>query len=174
MLRSMAFGVAVLCSGMVMAGEVAVTEVHLCCGQCVKRVADSLKGVDGVTNAACDKDAGKVTFTASGADAAKAGVAALAKAGFHGKAVHGDAVVAFPKSGVKADAKADSVTLGNVHLCCGGCKKAASEAAKGVDGVTGATCDGDAETITVTGSDFNVKAVVDALYAAGFHAKATE
>lgn len=151
------------------AGEVTVKGVHLCCGQCVKAVGSALGEVDGISGAACDRDAKTVSFQAAGADAAKAGVKALAKAGFHGKAAHGDKKIAFPKSGAKKGEKADSVTVTGVHLCCGQCVKGVAKALEGVDGKSGAKCDREARTVTVTGSGIEVLAIVKALNKAGFH-----
>lgn len=153
----------------VQAGKVTVKGVHLCCGQCLKAVGGALHDVDGVSGASCDRDAKTVTFEAASADAAEAGVKALAKAGFHGSASHGDKKVDFPDSGAKKGEKADSVTVTGVHLCCGQCVKAVAKALDGVDGKTGAKCDRKAKTVTVTGNGIEVLAVVNALNKAGFH-----
>jgi len=163
-----------LSAGAVSAGSVEVKGVHLCCASCVKGVAKALDGVTGVSAAKCDRDAKTVTFTASDAKAAQAGIDALAKGGFHGTATIDGKDAKFPASGAKEDAKADSITVSNVHLCCGACLKAASAAVKKVDGVTDAKCDKDASSVTVNGTGISVSAVVKALNDAGFHATVKE
>lgn len=151
------------------AGEVTVKGVHLCCGMCVKGVGQALSGVDGVSGAACDRQAKTVTFTAADDKAAGAGIAALAKAGFHGKAAHGDKALKFPESGAKKGDKADKVVLTNVHLCCGACIRAVNKVLAG----TKATIAPDRETntVTLTGSDIDISAAVASLNKAGFHAQ---
>ena len=153
------------------AGDVKVAGVHLCCGQCVKIVGKTLKGVKGVTDVVCDRTAKPktVSFTAADDKAAKAGVAALAKAGFHGAAAHGDKKLAFPKSGAKKGAKADAVTLNGVHLCCGQCVKAIGKLFKEFDGVSSVKCDRKGRTVVLIGSDIDVSAAVAALNKTGFH-----
>ena len=64
------------------ADVVTLKGVHLCCGNCVKIIAATYKGFDGVT-VACYRKARTVSLTGSGIDVVKA-VAALNKAGFHG------------------------------------------------------------------------------------------
>ena len=72
-------------------------------------------------------------------------------------------------SGVKAG-KVKSLTLTNVHNCCGACTKAIKDSLKKVEGVNGDTVKAKADTFEVTG-DFDAEAVIKALNAAGFHAK---
>ncbi|QDU36780.1 copper exporting ATPase [Maioricimonas rarisocia] len=153
------------------AGDVKVEGVHLCCGACVKGVGKALKDVSGVEGVTCDRDEGSVAFAAESADAAKSAINALAAAGFFGKAKHDGEEVAFPKSGAKEGAKADTVSVSNVHLCCGGCVNAVAKAVKKVDGVSDVTCDRAESSVKVTGSDVSVEAVVEALNGAGFNAK---
>ncbi|MFG0333262.1 MAG: cation transporter [Maioricimonas sp. JB049] len=153
------------------AGDVKVEGVHLCCGACVKDVGKALKDVSGVAGVTCDRDEGTVSFNARSADAAKSAIDALAEAGFFGKAKHDGKEVAFPKSGAKDGAKADTVSVSSVHLCCGGCVSAVTKAVKKVDGVSDVSCDRSESSVKVTGSDVSVEAVVKALNAAGFNAK---
>ncbi|MCH7688584.1 MAG: heavy-metal-associated domain-containing protein, partial [Planctomycetes bacterium] len=68
------------------AGEVSVKGVHICCGMCVKAIGGVLGKVDGVSDAKCDRDSKTVTFSASDAKTAKAGLRAILNAGFYGKA----------------------------------------------------------------------------------------
>ncbi len=149
------------------AGDVSVKGVHLCCGQCVKIVGTALGKVDGISNPACDRKTKTVSFTATNDKAAKAAVKALAKAGFHGAAKHGDKKLAFPASGAKKGQKADAVTLTSVHLCCGGCVNAAKKALTGIKAEFAA--DRKAKTVTLTGSGIDINAAVAALNEAGFN-----
>lgn len=150
------------------AGEVTVKDVHLCCPACVKAVAQALDKVDGVSDAKCDTKAKTVSLQAADDKAAAAAIAALAKAGFHGNAAHGDKKLEFPASGAKKGDKADTITLTGVHLCCPACVKAVAKAMEDVSGAT-AKCDTKEKTVTVTGSGLDVAAVVEALNKGGFH-----
>jgi copper chaperone CopZ len=161
-------------AGVVAAGDVEVSGVHLCCPACVRAVAGALGDVDGVSNAACDREAKKVTFTAANEEAAQAGVDALAEAGFHGSAKHGDDELEFPESGAKEDAKANEITVTGVHLCCPACVRAVGAAVNDVDGVSDASCDREKKTCTVSGENISVEALVAALNKAGFHANVEE
>src|SRR5580692_6278431 len=71
--------------------KVEVSNVHICCGACVKGVGKAVKSVEGIT-VACDQKAKTVTITAPDDATAQKGIEALAAAGFHGrlntKAVH--------------------------------------------------------------------------------------
>lgn len=151
------------------AGEVKVTGVHLCCGMCVTDVGKALGDVKGVSGAACDRAAKTVTFQAADADAVKAGIEALAAAGFHGTAKHGDQKIAFPDSGAKKGDKADEVTVTGVHLCCGQCVTAVQKVLGDIS--KDVTVDRATKTVTVKGSGIETTAVVTALNEAGFHAK---
>ena len=140
---------------------------HLCCGACVKAVNDTLKGIDGVTGK-CDAKAKTVTITAKDEAAAQKAIDALAAAGFHGE-TNSDKVKVPEDSGVKAG-KVKTLTLTNVHNCCGACTSAIKGTLKKVEGVKGDTVKAKADTFEVTG-DFDAEAVVKALNAAGFHSK---
>ena len=151
------------------AAEVTVRGVHLCCVTCVKAVTTALAAVDGVSDAACDRRAQAVTFSAAGDKAALAGVNALAAAGFHGTATHAGREVHFPPSGAKPGDRADAVTITGVHLCCGACVKAAETAVFGAVAGVQVVANRKTGTLTVTGNRVAVVAVVTALNKAGFH-----
>lgn len=159
----------VLATGNVFAGDVVVKDTHLCCGACVRDVAKALTDVDGVTDAKCDRDAGSISFAATDEKAAKIGLRALAKAGFHGTATHDDKKIGYPKSGLKKGAKGDSLTLNGVHLCCGGCVKAADSAVKEAAKDATVEVDKEARTVKVTGKDLDFNAIVASLNKAGLH-----
>ncbi len=168
-------GIALLAgTGIATAGEVEISGVHLCCPACPRAEAAALGDVDGVSGAACDREEKTVTFNASDEEAAQAGIDALAEAGFHGAAKHGDDELEFPESGAEEDATADEITVTNVHLCCPACVRAVGAAVTEVDGVSGASCDREKGTCTVTGDGINVEAVVAALNEAGFNATIPE
>ena len=157
-----------LAVGVTQAEEVTVKGVHLCYGQCVKGVAKTLGSVDGISDAACDRTAKTVTFTADSDKSAAAAINALGKAGFHGAAAHGDKLLKFPASGAKKGDKADKVVFTNVHLCCGACVKGVAKALADIKAE--AVCDRKAGTVTLTGSGIDVSAAVAALNKAGFNA----
>jgi copper chaperone CopZ len=140
---------------------------HLCCGACVKAVNETLKGIDGVTGK-CDQKARTVTITAKDDATAQKAIDALVAAGFSGT-TNSDKVTVKEDSGVKAG-KVKSLTLTNVHNCCGACTSAIKSTLKKVDGVKGDTVKAKTDTFEVTG-DFDAEAVIKALNAAGFHAK---
>jgi copper chaperone CopZ len=152
------------------AGELKIEGVHLCCGQCVTIAQSKLKPVAGVTDAKADKDSGTITLNAADEKAAAAAIETLAKSGFRGKATFGDKELAFPAANVEKGTKADSVTIAGVHLCCPACYKAAEEALKSVDGVSGVTSDKKTKTLEVKGKGVDVNAALGALFEAGFHA----
>jgi copper chaperone CopZ len=141
--------------------------VHLCCGQCVKAVAATLKPIEGV-KPKCDQKAGIVTISATDDAAAQKAINALAEAGFHGKSSN-DKLAMKDDSGVKAG-KVKSITLTGIHNCCGMCCKGIKEIVKKVDGVSGDTAKPKVNTFEVTG-DFDAAALVKALNDAGFHVK---
>jgi copper chaperone CopZ len=152
------------------AGEVKIEGVHICCGQCVRGAHGALKDVEGVSSAKADKDSGSITLTAADDKAAAAAIDALAKAGFRGTAKHGDKTLDFPGSNAEKGAKADTITITGVHLCCASCYTAAEGALKDVAGVTAVNADKKAKTLEVVGKGVDVNAALDALFQAGFQA----
>src|SRR5689334_20989006 len=103
------------------AGDVSVSQVHLCCGSCVSAVDEALADVKGVSDVAADQNTKTIRFTATDDKAAEAGIAALAKHGFFGQAKHGTKKLEFPPTGAKKGEKANQIDLYGVHLCCGAC-----------------------------------------------------
>lgn len=169
---TMAMALALVLGGSIaaQAGDVAISGAHICCGACVKAVQATLKDVPGVSEVTAKQAGGTITYKAADDKAAAAGIEALAKAGFHGAAKHGDAALAYPASGVEKDAMAEKITLTGIHLCCPACYVAAEKALKGVPGVTQVMSNKAAKEISVSGkATIKIAEVVDALYAAGFH-----
>ncbi len=169
-LLSLAAAVALLNFATARAGEVKIEGVHICCGQCVNIAQSTLKAVEGVSDSKADKDSGSITLTAADEKAAVAAIQALAKAGFRGAAKHGDKALEFPGSNAEKGAKADTITIAGVHLCCPACYTAAEKALKSVDGVTAVNSDKKIKTLEVTGKGVDVNATLEALFKAGFQA----
>lgn len=160
-----AVGLATVAGAALAETKVEVKGVHLCCKACVNGVAKALTGVEGV-KAACDQKAKTVTLTAADDAAAQRGLDALAAAGYHGDT--GSTALIIKKETNVPSGKVKSITLSNLHNCCGACNKAIKSAVKSVDGVTGDTAKAKTANFEVTG-DFDPAKVVEALNAAGFH-----
>ena len=152
-----------------MAGEVVVKGVHLCCGGCVSAATGALDGVAGVSAGSADQDAGTVKFQATDAKAAAAGLKAIAGAGLYGSATYEGKKIGVPTTKIDGKAVSNSLTLTGVHLCCGTCVTASSEALKKVKGVSEVDADQDAGSLTVKGKEMNVAQLIEALHEAGFH-----
>lgn len=106
------------------ADKVEVKGPHICCAQCVNVVGKILGGVDGVSEVNADAKTKTVTFTAKDAVTAKAGINALIKAGFNGQATSDGKEVKIELPAVAKGDKVDSVTVKDVHVCCGACQSA--------------------------------------------------
>lgn len=147
--------------------KVELSGVHLCCGACVKAVAKTIAGVEGV-QAKCDQDAETVTLTAVDDAAAQKALDALAAAGFHGTTGN-DKLVIKDDSGAKPG-KVKKIEVSGVHNCCGGCTNRIKSALKDVSGAIGSSVKSKETTFTVEG-DFDATDLVKALNEAGFHVK---
>jgi hypothetical protein len=112
-----------LTAGPALAGSVEIKDVHLCCGQCVKAVAKVLAKVDGVSGPKCDQGSKTVTFTAKDSAAAASGLKALLDAGFFGAATEDGKPVKVAVATPAKGQKAAEVTVTQVHVCCGQCRK---------------------------------------------------
>ncbi len=154
--------------------DVSVTDVHICCGKCVKAVDKALGDVDGISGVRIDKKDGSVTFTAADGNAAEAAVASLAKAGFGGKATADNKAIPLPKIDVAEGTTADGLEITGVHLCCGKCVKGAQAALKGVDGVTKVEGDTKTGVVKIEGQGVDVRAALEALRKGGFNGKASK
>ncbi len=141
---------------------------HICCGNCVKAVAAILKGIDGISEAKCDIKEKTVSFTAKDKKAADAAVAALYKGGFAGEGKYGDEKVG-GKAPKATKGKVDSVTVKDVHACCGQCHKALKalfpDAKVTIEGT------GPQREVTVEATGLNVGEVIGTLRKAGFNGK---
>lgn len=148
------------------ADEVKLSNVHLCCGACVKGVEKVAAKVSGAT-VTIDKDAGTVALSSSSKAALQQTVDALVSAGYYGKS--SDSSIKLASSGAK-DGKVQTLKVEGVHLCCGKCVTAVQGAISKVPGVKGNTVEKNAKVFEVTG-DFSAKAVFDALNDAGLTGK---
>ncbi len=151
------------------AGTVEVEKVHICCPACVKAIESTLSKAEGVTDLKVDKDAGKVTFAATDDKAGRRAFRSLLKAGFAGNAKQDGKAIKMPKLDVAEGTKANSVELTGVHLCCGGCVKAAEGALSKVAGVTSVKGNQEAKSLTITGTDVDILKAIAALREAGFN-----
>lgn len=149
------------------ADEVKLSNVHLCCGACVKGVEKVAAKVSGAS-VAIDKDAGTVVISSGNKAALQQTVDALVTAGYFGKSSDASIKV-LTNTGAK-DGKVQSLKVEGVHLCCGKCVTAVQSALGKVAGVKANTVEKNAKTFDVTG-DFSAKAVFDALNEAGLTGK---
>jgi periplasmic mercuric ion binding protein len=147
--------------------KVELTEVHLCCGNCVKTVGNILKDFDGVQGK-CDPKKKTVMITARDDKTAQKALDALAKSGFHGRTDNPDLAIK-DDSGAKKG-KVQSLTVTGIHNCCGNCCKAIKAVVQTVEGVSADTATPKKDTFEVTGN-FDAAELVKALNAAGFHVK---
>jgi len=146
---------------------VTVSEIHLCCGACVKAVEKAAK-IDGV-QAEVNQDEGTAVLTAATYRDVQEALDEIAKAGFSGK-IEDDTQagkVAFPE--IKTpDGNVKKLAVRHIHNCCRGCSEAIGAAVESVDGVASHTVKPKVEKFVVEG-DFDAGAVVAALLDAGFY-----
>jgi copper chaperone CopZ len=171
-MRKFAVVIAALALGVLTAGHVAADSVevkgpHICCKQCVGAVGKILGGVDGVSDAKCDIKGKTVSFTAKDEAAAKAAIAALVKGGFAGTATRDGKEFKVDLPAVAKGAKAETVTVKDVHVCCGQCQKAINGLFK--DATVKYEGSGAQRTVIITGTDLYPGTVMQALRKAGFN-----
>jgi periplasmic mercuric ion binding protein len=140
-----------------------LSDVHICCGSCVKGVAAAIAKAPGA-KAVADEDASTVVVTGSDVATVQKGVNALTDAGFFGKSSNADIKVNADTGAMNM--KVQSLKIDDLHLCCGKCVKAVNEILATVPGVKANTAAKGAKSFTVTG-DFNDKDVFDALQKGG-------
>jgi copper chaperone CopZ len=159
--------IAALSLGQARADKVEVKGTHLCCDRCLETVQAVLAKVDGVSDVATDKKAKTVSFTAKDAKVATAGIKALADAGFFGTVTTDDKETKIDVPEVKKGTKAETVTVKDVHVCCGNCKEGISKALKDLK----ITYDGEGvqKTVKVEGKDLDAVDIIAALRKAGYN-----
>ena len=162
MIRTAMLGVAAMALGAmtttsVSAAEATLTGVHNCCKSCVKGIDAAVTGAG--AKARIDKST--VTVTADDDAGVKKAVDALLAAGYYGNG-------ATTSAAAPSDAKAKSVTIEGIHLCCGKCVTALNKAVTAA-GATKTDAAKNAKTVVVEG-DVSPKDVLEALHKAGFNA----
>ncbi len=146
---------------------VTVSELHICCGACVKAIEKAAR-VDGV-QAEVDEDERTVVLTAATYADVQRSLDEIAKAGFYGK-IEDDTQagkVKFPEIKT-ADGNVKKLAVRHIHNCCHGCSDAIIEAIESVDGVTSNTVKPKEVEFVVEGN-FDPGEVVQALEDAGFY-----
>src|SRR5216683_94418 len=111
-------------SGTAYAGKVEIKGAHLCCPSCVKAVTGALSKVDGVSDAAADKDKKTISFTTKDDKTTTAALTALYNVGFLGAATDDGKEVKIDLPSPKKGETVDSVTVTNTHVCCPNCQAA--------------------------------------------------
>jgi len=148
---------------------VTLSGVHLCCGSCVKGVTTAVTPVKGAT-ATCDQAKGTVALTAPDNATLQSAVNALTAAGYFGKSSN-EAIKVDAASGAP-DGKVKTLEVTGVHLCCNSCVTAMKDVVSKVDGIKSDTIKAKGTSFTLTG-DFDAKAFMEKLQAAGLTAKVT-
>lgn len=142
---------------------VKLTAMHICCGGCTNGIKAAVKDIADA-KVTVDQGNEEATVTAATPEAAQKAVDAIVAAGYHAKA---EGATIKDDSGAP-DGKVKRLTVSNAHNCCGACTKAIKAAIKDVPGVAADTCKSKQKEFVVEG-DFDAKALVKALYDAGFH-----
>jgi copper chaperone CopZ len=142
---------------------VTISDVHLCCHSCINGVAKATAGIDGLKAKASQED-DTITLTAPDTATLQKGADAITAAGYFGKSSD-PSIKINGETGAK-DQMVQTITIENLHLCCGKCVKAVNEILATVPGVTTNTAAKGVKSFTVTGN-FNDKAVFDALQKGG-------
>ena len=149
---------------------VKLSDVHICCKSCVKGANAAVDKVDGA-KADVSEDDSTVTITAPDKATAQKAVDSLVAAGFYGTS--SDPSIKISADTGAKNAKVKTMTISDLHLCCGKCVSAVHKTVNSVPGVTGDTATKGAKSFDVTG-DFNDKDVMDALQKAGLTGKVTD
>ncbi len=147
--------------------SVTLSDVHMCCGNCVKGAAAAVKSIDGVTAVGSTADHTVVVTAPDKATAQKA-VDALTGAGFFGKSSSDDIKVSTDTGATTT--KVSSMEIDNLHLCCGKCVTAVNGILAKVPGYAANDAKQGAKSFTVTG-DISPKDVMDALQKGGLTGK---
>jgi len=112
--------------------SVTISNVHLCCGSCVRGVTKAAASVPQLT-AKTDMKADTVTLTGPDAATVQKGADALVAAGYFGESSD-PSIKMTADSGAK-NQTVQTIKIEGVHLCCGKCDNAVKQALKTVPGV---------------------------------------
>lgn len=152
-------------------GETTLTlsGVHLCCAGCEDAVtaigSDPKNLLPAGVALTPDRKTGTITVTAPSGKDAQAALRAVLESGYYGASDHEVIKIADLKPD---DSTVDTMTLTNLHLCCGSCVKALTKAVESVEGVKAAEAKSGADRAIVTGTSFKTYEVMQALREAGF------
>jgi mercuric ion binding protein len=148
---------------------VTVSEMHVCCGACIKAIEKAIAaapGVEGkVEQESGEEDEGMATLTAANYETIQKAIDEIAKAGFHGD-LDSDKVKFAPIK--TADGNVKKLEIAYIHNCCKGCSKSINEALGEVKGLTTKTVEPKKSSFTLEG-DFAPADVVKELTEAGFY-----
>ncbi|HEY4234257.1 MAG TPA: heavy metal-associated domain-containing protein [Lacipirellulaceae bacterium] len=148
---------------------VTVSEMHVCCGACIKAIEKAVAKVPGV-EAKVEQESGEegegmATLTAANYETIQKAIDEIAKAGFHGD-LDSDKVKFAPIK--TADGNVKTLEIAYIHNCCKGCSKSINEALGEVKGLTTKTIEPKKSSFTLEG-DFSPADVVKELTEAGFY-----
>jgi copper chaperone CopZ len=143
---------------------VTLSDVHLCCGKCVKGINTAVTPVAGAA-AVCDTTADTVVLTAPDKDTLQKAVNAIVAAGYFGKS--SDSSIKVDAATGAPDGNVTTLDITGVHNCCASCAKDLNAALANVPGITSGPIAANASAFTITGN-FNAKALFDELQKAGF------
>jgi copper chaperone CopZ len=152
--------------GTARAGKVEYKGAHMCCGNCEKIVTGILAKVDGVSDAAADKDKKIVTFTTKDDKTTTAAINALLDGGFLGTATDDGKEVKTDLPSPKKGDKADEVTVTSTNVCCGNCQAAWTKLFPDAK-----LTFPDKNTVKLSGKDLDKAGVMEALRKGGFNGK---
>ncbi len=143
--------------------EVTLAGAHLCCGGCKKGVEEAVAGIDDLE---VSMSGSNITVKGkSGNDVQKA-LDAIAAAGYYGDSDNEAVKIG---DGRASDEEADSITVSNVHLCCGKCVSAIDDVLESVGGAKEHDAEKGSDSFTIKGEKMKPSAVLAALRAEGFN-----
>lgn len=151
------------------AAKVEIKNVHLCCKHTVDRTHAGLTAVPGLTDVKCDLETKTVTFLARDEKAAQAGIRFLTEEGFCVQATMDGKALASKVVMPAAGAKADLVTVRDVHVCCKPCQNAITDLFR--DAKVSFAKQGVRRDVLVSGKDLDKAQVLETLNKAGFTGK---
>jgi copper chaperone CopZ len=167
--RTLLAALAIACATSVSAfaaETVTLSDVHLCCNNCVNGANAALKPT-GATGTA-DRNAKTIVLTAPDKETLQKGANALIAAGYFGKS--SDNSIKMDAASGAPDSKVQTATVTGVHLCCPSCVTTVKGVLGKVDGVKSNTVAPRATSFNVAG-DFSPKSMFEALNAEGLAGK---
>jgi len=145
--------------------EVELSGVHLCCGGCEEGVQRAVAGIEDLE---IDTSRSSITLKGKSGKEVQTAIDAIAAAGFYG--MSNNQAVTF-KQETASEESTDSVTVSNVHLCCGKCVRSIDAVISSVEGATKHDAEKNSKSFTITGENFKPGDVLAALHAEGMNGK---